>query len=55
MLYMFGEVSPSIIRSSRTAHTASVIGSSKQVLHIPDAVFTVLELLMMDEETARNM
>jgi hypothetical protein len=35
------------------ATTAS--GSSKQVWHIPDAVFTVLELLMIGEETARNM
>jgi len=30
-------------------------GSSKQAWHIPDAVCTVLELLMMDGETARNM
>jgi len=29
-------------------------GSSKQVWHIPDAVCTVLELLMMGGETARN-
>jgi hypothetical protein len=30
-------------------------GSSKQAWHIPDAVSTVLELLMMGGETARNM
>jgi len=30
-------------------------GSSKQAWHIPDAVCTVLELLMMGGETARNM
>ena len=62
---MFRAVSPPIIRSSRTVHTASgilpgllaatVSGSSKQAWHIPDAVCTVLELLMMGGETARNM
>jgi len=30
-------------------------GSSKQACRIPDAVCTVLELLMMGAETARNM
>ena len=30
-------------------------GSSKQVWHIPDAVCTVFELLMMGGETAWNM
>jgi len=35
------------------ASTAS--GSSKQARNIPDAVCTVLELLMMGGETARNM
>ena len=30
-------------------------GSSKQAWRIPDAVWTVLELLMMGGETARNM
>jgi len=30
-------------------------GSSKQARHIPGAVCTVFELLMMDGETARNM
>jgi len=30
-------------------------GSSKQARHIPDAVCTVLELLMMGGETPRNM
>jgi len=38
---------------SLLAATAS--GSSKQTWHIPDAVCTVLELLMMGGETARNM
>jgi len=67
MLYKFQAVSPSIIRSSKTVYTASGVcqaatasvgesthasGSSKQARHIPDAVFTVFELLMMDEETA---
>jgi hypothetical protein len=63
---MFRAVSPPIIRSSRTVHTASgtcqacllaatASGSSKQDWHVPDAVCTVLELLMMGGETARNM
>ena len=72
MLYMFRAVSPPIIRSSKTVHTASDVpglllaaiasvvelelnhtsGSSKQAWHIPDAVCTVLELLMMGGETA---
>jgi len=43
MLFMFRAVSPPIIRSS------------KHAWHMPDAVFTVLELLMMGGETARNM
>jgi hypothetical protein len=30
-------------------------GSSKQAWHVPDAVCTVLELLMMGGETARNV
>jgi len=34
---------------------ATASGSSKQAWHIPDAVCTVLELLMMGGETARNM
>jgi predicted RNase H-like nuclease len=76
MLYMFRAVSSSIIRSSRTVHTASGMcqalldatasvseaerlthssGSIKQAWHIMDTVRTVLELLMMDGETARNM
>jgi hypothetical protein len=37
---------------SLLAATAS--GSSKQSWHVPDAVCTVLELLMMGGETARN-
>jgi len=60
MLYMFRAVSPHIIRSSRTVHTASgmcqacsllPLGSSEQAWHIPDAVCTVLEVLMMGGET----
>ena len=34
---------------------ATASGSSKQAWHIPDAVCTVLELLMMGGDTARNM
>jgi hypothetical protein len=30
-------------------------GGSKQAWHVPDAVCTVFELLMMGGETARNM
>jgi len=49
--------------SSSLAATVSVVefqpnhasGSSKQAWHIPDAVCTVRELLMMGKETARNM
>jgi len=69
---MFQAVSPPIIRSSKTVHTASGIwlacllaattsmgefqlthasGSCKQAWHIPDAVCTVFELLMMGGET----
>jgi hypothetical protein len=36
-----------------THSTAS--GSSKQAWHVPDAVCTVLEFLMIGGETARNM
>jgi len=52
MLYTFRAVSPPIIRSSKTVHTAS---GMCQAWHIPDAVGTVLELLMMGGETARNV
>jgi hypothetical protein len=34
---------------------ATASGGSKQAWHIPDAVLTVLELLMMGGETAGNM
>jgi hypothetical protein len=51
MLYMFWAVSLLIIRSSRNVHTASGIRSASA----SDAVCTVLELLMMGGETARNM
>ena len=30
-------------------------GSSKKIWHIPDAVYTVFELLMMGGKPARNM
>jgi len=43
MLYMFRAVSP------------PASGSSTQAWHMPDAVYTVLELLTMGGETARNM
>jgi hypothetical protein len=64
MLYMLRAVSPPIIRSSKTVHTASGIcqacllsplGGNKQAWHIPNAVCTVFELLMMGGGTARNM
>jgi hypothetical protein len=42
MLYMFQAAFPPIIRSSKT-------------VHIPDAVCTVFELLMMGGTTAQNM
>jgi len=38
-----------------TTNKMQASGSSKQAWHIPDVVCTVLELLMMDGETARNM
>jgi hypothetical protein len=34
---------------------ATASGSSKQAWHVPEAVCTVLALLMMGGETARNM
>jgi len=34
---------------------ATASSNSKQAWHIPDAVFTVLELLMMGGKTARNI
>jgi hypothetical protein len=34
---------------------ATARGGSKQAWHIPDAMCTVFELLMMGGETARNM
>jgi len=60
-LYMFGAVSPPIIRSSRTVHTASGVCQACLLLTVsvvelePDAVSTVPEPLMMGGETARNM
>jgi hypothetical protein len=39
--------------SSLLAATAS--SGSKQAWHVPDALHTVLELLMMGGETAQNM
>jgi hypothetical protein len=49
---MFQAVSPPIIRSSKTVYTALGIC---QAWHIPNAVCTVFELLMMGGETAWNM
>jgi len=51
MLYMFQAVPLPII--SLLAATAS--SSSKQAWHTPDAVCTVLELLMTGGETVGNM
>ena len=36
-------------------HSIGYMSSSKQARHIPDAVCTDFELLMMGGETARNM
>ena len=36
-------------------YVPGLLAASKQVWHIPDAVCTVLELLMMGGQTARNM
>jgi hypothetical protein len=67
MLYMLRAVSPPIIRSSRTLHTASstckacllltasVVESERKPGTYQNAVCTVLELLMMGGENARNM
>ena len=61
MLYMFQAVSPPIIRSSKSvAATASVSefqlthasGSSKQAWHLPVAVCTDFEFLMLGGESA---
>jgi hypothetical protein len=35
--------------------SATASGGSKQAWHLSDAVYTVLELLMMGGETTRNM
>jgi len=43
---------PKVGESFRLTHAS---GSSKQAWYIPDAVFTVFELLMMGGETAWNM
>ena len=37
------------------AATATASGSSKQAWHIPDAVCTVFQILMMGGKTALNM
>ena len=62
MPYMYRAVSPPIIRSSKTVHSAPgmcqaclLLPLSKQAWHIPDAECTVFELLMMGGETSRNM
>ena len=43
---------PTLLAATATANGS---GSSKKAWHIPDAVCTVLELLMMGGETAGNM
>jgi len=63
MLYMFRAVSPPIIRSPNTLQRVSGMCQAYLLLLLavaasnpgPDAVCTVLELLMMGGETARNM
>jgi hypothetical protein len=56
MLYMFQAVSPLAATASvGEFQLTHVSGSSKQAWHIPDAVCTVFELLMMGGETAWNM
>jgi hypothetical protein len=35
--------------------TRLAVAASKQAWHVPDVVYTVLELLMIGGETARNM
>jgi len=62
MLYMFQAVSPPIIRSSKVVHTAGAQKLYAQhrvyaklavaAWHIPNAVCTIFELLMMGGETA---
>jgi len=52
MLYVFQAVFPPIIRSSKSLLAAPASGSSKQAWHIPDAVCTVFELLMMGGKPA---
>jgi hypothetical protein len=49
---------PSLLAATASAGESQFThasGSSKQAWHIPDAVCTVIELLMMGRETARNM
>jgi hypothetical protein len=41
--------------SMEMEHLNHASGGSKQAWHVPDAVYTILELLMMGGETARNM
>jgi len=63
MRYMFRTVFLPIIRSSRTLNAASgmfqaylmlpLAVKNKKAWHIPDAVCTVLEPLMLDGETCR--
>ena len=64
MLYMFQAVSPPIIRSSKTVHTACgicqacwllLLAVAANKLDIYQMLCTVFELLMMGGETAWNM
>jgi len=48
-------VTASVVELELARQLTHASGSSKQAWHIPDAVYTVLELLMMGGETARNM
>jgi len=48
-------VCSAVLQPTAPPLAATATGSSKQAWHIPDAVRTVFELLMMGAETARNM
>jgi hypothetical protein len=52
MHYMFQATATASVGELELTHAS---GSSKQAWHIPDAVFTVFELLIMGGETAWNM
>jgi len=44
-----------IMLTNQILYTSNLLYYITTAWHIPDAVFTVLELLMMGGETARNM